>query len=130
MFPDRIMKGWHFIEGGGTIPWIGLANHGLSDPERLYWGGWSGRFSRTRHKNVWSRHAPEKADEQEYGDFYMFEADSEEEEWTDPVHKETFNSSMTPVWRFRRAMFKRFSGTHGLVRQRVQRSKSQSCGPP
>ena len=105
LFPDRIMKGWHFIEGGGTIPWTGLANHGLSDPEHLYWGGWSGRFSRTKHKNVWSRHAPEKADEQKYGDFYMFEADSEEEEWTDPVHNETFNSFMVPVWRFRRAMF-------------------------
>ena len=105
LFPDRIMKGWHFIEGGGTIPWTGLANHGLSDPERLYWGGWSGRFSRTKHKNVWSRHAPEKADEQKYGDFYMFEADSEEEEWTDPVHNETFKSFTVPVWRFRRAMF-------------------------
>ena len=77
-------------------------------PEHLYWGGWSGRFSRAKHKNVWSRHAPEKADEQKYGDFYMFEADSEEEEWTDPVHNETFNSFMAPVWRFRRAMFNDF----------------------
>jgi hypothetical protein len=110
LFPDRIMRGWHFIEGGGTIPWAGLANHGLSDPERLYWGGWSGRFSRTKHENVWSRHASEKADEQKYGDFYMFEADSEEEEWTDPVHNETFDSFMTPVWRFRRAMFNDFRG--------------------
>jgi hypothetical protein len=80
----------------------------LSDPERLYWGGWSGRFSRTKHKNVWSRHAPEKADEQKYGDFHMFEADSEEEEWTDHVHDETFNSFMVPVCRFRRAMFNDF----------------------
>ncbi|TWT84640.1 hypothetical protein CA13_61200 [Planctomycetes bacterium CA13] len=108
LFPDRIMKGWHFIEGGGTIPWTGLANHGLSDPERLYWGGWSGRFSRTKHKNIWSRHAREKADEQKYGDFYMFEADSEVDEWTDPDHNETFHSFMTPVWRFRRAMFNDF----------------------
>jgi len=105
LFPDRIMRNWHFIEGGGTIPWAGLANHGLAHPEHLYWGGWSGRFSRTKHKNVWSRHAPEKADEQKYGDFYMFEADSEEEQWTEPVHNETFNSFMVPVWRFRRAMF-------------------------
>ena len=90
LFPDRIFKTWHFIEGGGTIPWAGLANHGLTDPEHLYWGGWSGRFSRTKHKNVWSRHAAEKADEQEYGDFYMFEADTEKETWTDSVHKETY----------------------------------------
>ncbi|TWU31200.1 nucleoside hydrolase-like domain-containing protein [Novipirellula artificiosorum] len=110
LFPDRIFKDWHFIEGGGTIPWTGLANHGLSDPEHLCWGGWSGRFSRSKHKNVWSRHAPEKADEQSYGDFYMFEADSEQEEWTDPVHSETFDNSMVPVWRFRRAMFNDFRG--------------------
>lgn len=110
MFPDRIMGTWHFIEGGGTIPWTGLANHGLSDPEHLYWGGWSGRFSRTKHKNVWSRHAPEKANEQSYGDFYMFEADSEVEEWTAPIHGETFRSPMVPVWRFRRAMFNDFRG--------------------
>ncbi len=108
LFPDRIMRDWHFIEGGGTIPWTGLANHGLAHPEHLYWGGWSGRFSRTKHKNVWSRHAPEKADEQKYGDFYMFEADSEQEQWNDPVHNETFNSFMVPVWRFRRAMFNDF----------------------
>ena len=38
----------------------------------------------------------------------MFEADSEEEEWTDPVHDETFDSFMVPVWRFRRAMFNDF----------------------
>ena len=110
LFPDRIFKNWHFIEGGGTIPWTGLANHGLSDPEHLYWGGWSGRFSRTKHKNVWSRHAAEKADEQKYGDFYMFEADTEEETWTDPVHEETYDNSMVPVWRFRRAMFNDFRG--------------------
>ena len=38
----------------------------------------------------------------------MFEADSEEEEWTDPVHNETFHRFMVPVWRFRRAMFNDF----------------------
>jgi hypothetical protein len=110
LFPDRIFKTWHFIEGGGTIPWTGLANHGLSDPEHLCWGGWSGRFSRTKHKNVWSRHAPEKADEQKYGDFCMFEADTEKEKWTDPVHQDTFDNAMVPVWRFRRAMFNGFRG--------------------
>lgn len=108
LFPDRIMKTWHFIEGGGTIPWMGLANHGMSDPEHLCWGGWSGRFSRTKHKNIWSRHAPEKADEQQYGHFHMFEADSEKEKWTDPGHNETYEGAMVPVWRFRRAMFNDF----------------------
>lgn len=107
-FPPRFMKRLHFIEGGGTIPWMGLVNHGLTDPERLHWGGWSGRFSRIRHKNIYSRHADIKKDEQDYGDFYMFEADSEKERWTDPVHGETFDNHFVPVWRFRRAMFNDF----------------------
>jgi hypothetical protein len=107
-FPPRLMGRLHFLEGGGTTPWMGLVNRGLTDPERLYWGGWSGRFSRTRHQNIYSRHQDVRRDEQEYGAFYMFEADSEVETWTDPIHGETFNNHYVPVWRFRRAMFHDF----------------------
>ena len=109
-FPPRFMKRLHFIEGGGTIPWMGLVNHGLTDPEHLQWGGWSGRFSRSKHKNIFSRHNDIKADEAAYGDFFVFEADSESETWTDPVHQESFTDSDVPVWRFRRAMFNDFKG--------------------
>ena len=108
VFPPRFMKRLYFIEGGGTIPWIGLINQGLTDPERLYWGGWSGRFSRTRHKNIYSRHSDVRKDELNYGDFFMFEADSEKETWTDPVHGDTYSNHFVPVWRFRRAMFNDF----------------------
>ncbi len=104
LFPRRN----RFIEGGGTAPWMGLAFHGLSDPQHLYWGGQSGRFSRTKHKNIWSRHKSIKNDEQKYGDFYMYEADSESETWTDPVEQESFSGYEVPVWRFRRAMFNDF----------------------
>ncbi|MFO7901951.1 MAG: nucleoside hydrolase-like domain-containing protein [Planctomycetota bacterium] len=107
-FPPRLMGRLHFLEGGGTIPWMGLVNHGLTDPEHLYWGGWSGRFSRTRHQNIYSRHQDVRRDEEEYNAFHMFEADSEVDTWTDPVHGETFNSYYVPVWRFRRAMFNDF----------------------
>ncbi|MEM9365678.1 MAG: nucleoside hydrolase-like domain-containing protein [Planctomycetota bacterium] len=111
VFPPREMHGrLHFLEGGGTIPWMGLVNQGLTDPERLHWGGWSGRFSRTRHRNIYSRHKDIRSDEQAYGDFLMFEADSEVTSWTDPVHGETFSSRYVPVWRFRRAMFNDFRG--------------------
>ncbi len=110
-FPPRLMHGrLHFIEGGGTIPWMGLVNAGLTDPARLYWGGWSGRFSRTRHKNVYSRHQDIRTDEQQYQSFRVFEADSEVESWTDPIHDASFNSRYVPVWRFRRAMFNDFQG--------------------
>ena len=115
-FPPRFMKRLHFIEGGGTIPWMGLVNHGLADLQHLQWGGWSGRFSRTKHKNIYSRHKDIKADETAYGDFFVFEADSEKDTWTDPVHQETFTDSDVPVWRFRRAMFNDFKGRMDCVR--------------
>lgn len=107
-FPPRLMRRLHFIEGGGTIPWMGLVNRGLASGEHLYWGGWSGRFSSRRHQNVYSRHKDIRSDEKQYGDFAMFEADSESETWTDPVHGDTFNNHYVPVWRFRRAMFNDF----------------------
>ena len=109
-FPPRFVERLHFIEGGGTTPWMGLVNHGMSDPERLYWGGWSGRFSRVRHKNIYSRHPDIRKDEEQYGDFHMFEADSETETWTDPVHGQTYEGLSVPVWRFRRAMYNDFRG--------------------
>ncbi|MEM1108689.1 MAG: DUF1593 domain-containing protein [Planctomycetota bacterium] len=97
-----------FIEGGGTIPWMGLAFHGLSHPEHLYWGGQSGRFSRTKEKNIRSRHPEIRESEKAYGDFYMFNSDSTTETWTDPVDGETFSGREVPVWRFRRSMFNNF----------------------
>ena len=94
----------------GTTPWMGLVNRGLTDPERLDWGGWSGRFSRNRHRNIYSRHQDVRRDEQTLGEFRMFEADSEVEAWTDPIHDEQFTGHYVPVWRFRRAMFNDFRG--------------------
>ena len=109
-FPPRLMRRLHFLEGGGTIPWMGLVNRGLADPEHLEWGGWSGRFSRKRHRNIYSRHQDIRRDEENSGDFEMFEADSEVETWTDPEHGEEFTGRYVPVWRFRRAMFNDFRG--------------------
>ncbi|MEO0796268.1 MAG: nucleoside hydrolase-like domain-containing protein [Verrucomicrobiota bacterium] len=106
LFPYRN----RFIEGGGTIPWMGLAFHGISDPERLYWGGQSGRFSREKQKNVMSRHPGIREDEKAYGEFYMFDSDTESESWTDPVENEAFSGREVPVWRFRRSMFNDFQG--------------------
>ena len=107
LYPQRNCSGscW-FLEGGGTTPWTGLANHGLTDPEKLWWGGWGGRFSKTRQANIWSTHGEIKPTEQGYGvNFLMYNADSEIETWTDPVKNQKFNSFRVPVWRFRRAMW-------------------------
>jgi len=107
LYPQRHCSGtcW-FLEGGGTTPWMGLANHGLADPEHLWWGGWSGRFSKIRQQNIWSTHSEIKPTEQGYGvTFWMYNSDSEVENWTDPVHNQAFSGFRVPVWRFRRAMW-------------------------
>jgi hypothetical protein len=96
----------HFLEGGGTIPWMGLVLNGLSDINQPHWGGWSGRFTDEKVKNVWSRHKDIQVDEEKYGDFYLFTeaADS----WVDSESGYAYNNEFTPVWRWRRAMFNDF----------------------
>jgi hypothetical protein len=95
-----------YLEGGGTIPWLGLIHRGLSDRMQPHWGGWSGRFSREKIKNVWSRHQSVKESELNYDDFYLFTEDSDE--WTDPETGSTYNNIYAPVWRWRRAMYNNF----------------------
>tara|TARA_R110002096_G_scaffold385791_3_gene579628 strand:+ start:4808 stop:6301 length:1494 start_codon:yes stop_codon:yes gene_type:complete len=95
-----------FIEGGGTIPWLGLIHQGLSDISQPSWGGWSGRFSKEPIKNVPSRHESVRADEVTYGDYYLYTEVSDE--WTDKTTNEVCNSIYTPVWRWRQAYFNDF----------------------
>lgn len=103
MFPNGLMIP---VEGGGTIPWLGLANKGLYDVENPHWGGWSGRFTKEKQKNFWSKHSSVNVDEKEYGDFHMFIEATDE--WTNPETGEVFNDWFTPVWRWRRAFFNDF----------------------
>jgi len=95
-----------YLEGGGTIPWLGLVNKGLYDIEHPYWGGWSGRFTREKVKNFWSKHTSVNSDEKKYGDFYMFIEDVDQ--WTNPETGNVYNDWFTPVWRWRRAFFNDF----------------------
>lgn len=95
-----------YIEGGGTIPWLGLVQRGLSDRQHPHWGGWSGRFSREKMKNVWSRHQSVKESEQDYDDFYLYTEVSDK--WRDPETDSTYNNIYAPVWRWRRAMYNNF----------------------
>lgn len=107
-WPLRIMGAGHihFLEGGGTIPWMGLIHNGLSDISQPHWGGWSGRFTREKVKNEWSRHKDIQADEEKYGDFYLYTED--DDNWTDPETGVNFNNEFTPIWRWRRAMYNDF----------------------
>lgn len=95
-----------FLEGGGTIPWLGLVSKGLSDIDHPWWGGWSGRFSREKVKNDWSRHESVRVDEVDNDPFYTYAEG--EDTWTNPEDGTTYEGNYVPVWRWRRAMFNDF----------------------
>ena len=107
LYPARRMGSrLHFIEGGGTIPWMGLVYHGLTDPDQPSWGGWSGRFSAEKLTNVWSRHKDIQADEQSCIPFAVYSEAADH--WTDPQDGKVYDGDSAPVWRWRAAMWNDF----------------------
>ena len=107
LYPVRRMGNrMHFLEGGGTIPWMGLVCHGLTDSAEPSWGGWSGRFSAERLTNVWSRHSDIKADEQSCVPFSVYT--EAKDRWTDPEDGKVYDDSNAPIWRWRTAMWNDF----------------------
>jgi hypothetical protein len=98
--------GISFLEGGGTIPWLGLVNKGLFDIEHPHWGGWSGRFSRKKVLNYWSKHSDIKVDEKKVAPFAVYK--EEADEWINPETGKKYNNIFTPVWRWRRAFYNDF----------------------
>ena len=112
--------GISFMEGGGTIPWLGLCSPGLSDIEHLHWGGWSGRFGREKVENYWSKHSSVNKDEKDFAPFQQYA--EEGDFWTDPESGLPYEGIFTPVWRWRRAFYNDFvcrmdwcTGTYGEV---------------
>jgi hypothetical protein len=101
LYPYRF-GGNGFLEGGGTIPWLGLVNKGLYDGDQPSWGGWSGRFTSTKQKNVWSRHGSVRRDEEGYGDFFAYTETADA--WSDPDDGTVYENEFAPVWRWRQAM--------------------------
>lgn len=95
-----------FLEGGGTIPWLGLVSKGLTDINTPWWGGWSGRFSKEKIKNDWSRHESVRVDEGSCNPFYTYAEGIDK--WTNPEDGTQYESNYIPVWRWRRAIFNNF----------------------
>lgn len=104
-YPDRRFQNGNiaFMEGGGTIPWMGLLNHGLFDIDHPNWGGWSGRFTSNKYAGVWSRHGDIRPDEEAFAPFYAFREASDV--WTDPQDDKVYEGDYVPIWRFRPAMY-------------------------
>jgi len=108
VYPERRYHGFRdgglgFMEGGGTIPWMGLVNKGLFDINHPSWGGWGGRFSTEKVPDFWSRHIDIMVDEQQEAPFYTCREVSDH--WVDPQNGKVYNNNYVPVWRWREAMY-------------------------
>ncbi len=98
----------HFIEGGGTIPWMGLIPKGLNDPSEQTWGGWSGRYSIAKVNNPFARYKDVAAEEKQYAPFHMYVDAKDEETWTNHIDGKTWTGACVPVFRWREAMWNDF----------------------
>ncbi len=107
IYPDRKVGGkYHFIGGGGTIPWLGLVATGLSDISQPSWGGWGGRYSAKKIQNPPSGFSIIVADEQKYIPYAAY-ADGNDivDKWTNPDDGKEYEDIYTPVWRWRQAIW-------------------------
>ena len=102
-FGDPVRGKLAFMEGGGTIPWMGLVNRGLFDIDHPSWGGWGGRFTARKVACFWSRHGDIRVDEEKVAPFYTYREVSDI--WTNPATGETLSGDYVPVWRWRAAMY-------------------------
>ncbi len=103
LFPSG---GLAFLEGGGTVPWLGLVNKGLFSTEHPHWGGWSGRFSRQKQLHYYSRHRSVRSTEEKGRLFRMYVEAADH--WINPEDGQDMSGLFAPVWRFRRASYNDF----------------------
>lgn len=107
LYPIRIIRSSVFyMEGGGTIPWLGLVNKGLFDINHPSWGGWGGRFTGKKVADFWSRHDDIRKDEKEVAPFYTYREVSDT--WENPKTGEILHNEFVPVWRWREAFYNNF----------------------
>ena len=109
LYPQRnYANKLHFIEGGGTIPWMGLVCRGLTDSSEPSWGGWSGRYTPEKIANVLSPFADIAAEEKKYFPYSVYTDNGIRDHWTNPDDGKTYDNSFAAVWRWRTAMWNDF----------------------
>lgn len=107
LYPDRKVDGkYHFMGGGGVIPWAGLINPGLSDISHPSWGGWSGRYTAMKTLNPHSGFPIIHPDEKQYLPFKAYtDGDDVIDKWINPADGTSYEDIYTPVWRWRQAIW-------------------------
>jgi hypothetical protein len=111
LYPVRVYHQYteespNFIEGGGTIPWLNLVSHGLTDPSEPSWGGWSGRYTSVKILNVRARW---KAVQELEAGFKPWSVYTDTiDHWVDPGNEKIYHDVHTPVWPWRTAMWNDF----------------------
>jgi hypothetical protein len=96
---------FHYLEGGGTIPWVGLIHQGLSDLTKPSWGGWSGRYTKVKVQNVPSAYSIVQPDELKYQPYAAFTDIGIIEKWVDITSNKVYEDQYAAVWRWRMAMW-------------------------
>ena len=105
IFDERI----HFIEGGGTIPWMRLVSRGLTDPSEPSWGGWSGRYTAEKMLNIPSPYADVSKEEEKFMPFSAYtDVMGVKDRWTDPQDGKVYEDQYAPIWPWRVAMWNDF----------------------
>ena len=109
----------HFLEGGGTATWLGLANKGLCDPDEIAWGGWGGRLSWDK-QHVPAGQQGVSETERPYEPFAMYPQAADDSFEVDDPGKPVFSFSgvdgnapyyprdFAPLWRWRDAYTRDF----------------------
>ena len=106
LYPTRmrwkVPTDYSTLEGGGTSTWIGHVNHGLYVPEEATWGGWGGRFEKSKKVNVlaeqlkWANLVDSEDDDK------PFEMITEaEDSWTDNQTSISYTGKGVPIFRWR-----------------------------
>ncbi|TWO34514.1 DUF1593 domain-containing protein [Seonamhaeicola sediminis] len=110
LYPDRkVDDTFHFIGGGGTIPWLVLVNPALSDISEPSWGGWGGRYSANKLPNPPSGFSIVEADEQPYLPYKAYsDGNTIIDTWTNPDDGKIYADEYTAGWRWRKAIWSDF----------------------
>ena len=99
----------HFIEGGGTIPWLRLVSPGRTDPSEPSWGGWSGRYASEKVLNVPSPYPDVSAQESKSKPFPAYtDFSGVKDHWIDPQDGKIYDDQYAPIWPWRVAIWNDF----------------------